>query len=107
MERDISCEEDDVAMSADAGTARHPEAPAKASPGAPNASPGANGSSPEVKKQNSPPSEFPIRLGLNITPAMAASLQRMHRRLRLKEAVIGRLALMQYLASNDPHYREE
>ena len=90
-------------MSTDVGTARHLETPARASPGAPSASPGANGSSPETKR----PSEFPIRLGLNITEAMAASLQRMHRRLRLKEAVIGRLALMQYLATNDPNYREE
>jgi hypothetical protein len=54
-----------------------------------------------------PPGEFPIRIGLNITEAMAASLQRMHRRLRLKEAVIGRLALMSYLATNDPLYRED
>jgi hypothetical protein len=94
-------------MTAAPGAARHPETPAGASPGAPNASPGANGSSPEVKKQTSPPSEFPVRLSLNITPAMAASLERMRRRLRLKEAVIGRLALMNYLATNDPQYRED
>jgi hypothetical protein len=96
-----------IAGPADAAAARHLETPARASPGAPNASPGANGSSPEVEKRNLPPSEFPIRLGLNITPAMAASLERMHRRLRLKEAVIGRLALMTYLATNDPQYRED
>jgi hypothetical protein len=38
---------------------------------------------------------------------MAVSLERMRRRLRLKEAVIGRLALMNYLAANDPQYRED
>jgi hypothetical protein len=94
-------------MTADVGTARHLETPARASPSAPSAAPGANGSSPEVKKRNAAFSEFPIRLGLNITPAMAASLERMRRRLRLKEAVIGRLALMNYLATNDPAYRED
>jgi hypothetical protein len=94
-------------MTADVGTARPPSTPAGASPGAPHASPGPNGTSAEVKKRNSPPSEFPIRLGLNITPGMAASLQRLRRRMRLKEAVIGRLGLMTYLAANDPQYREE
>jgi hypothetical protein len=38
---------------------------------------------------------------------MAESLERLHRRLRLKEAVIARLALMSYLAQNDPQYRED
>jgi len=94
-------------MRAAPGYPRHPETPARASPGTPNVSPGANGSSPEAKKHNSPPSEFPIRLGLNITPAMAASLQRLRRRMRLKEAVIGRLGLMTYLAANDQQYRED
>jgi hypothetical protein len=94
-------------MSAAAATARHIETPARAPPGAPNASPATNGSSPEVERRNSPPSEFPIRLGLNITPAMAASLERLRRRMRLKEAVIGRLGLMTYLATNDPLYKED
>ena len=91
-------------MSADAGTARHLETPARASPSAPSALPVANGSPPKAEK---PPGEFPIRLSLNITSAMAVSLERMRRRLRLKEAVIGRLALMNYLAANDPQYRED
>jgi hypothetical protein len=91
-------------MSADAATSRRVEAPASASPPPPSVSPGGNGTSPEAKK---PPSEFPIRLGLNITPAMATSLERLRRRLRLKEAVIGRLALMHYLAAQDPQYRED
>jgi hypothetical protein len=94
-------------MSAAAATSRRVEAPASASRPPPSASPGGNGTSHETKKQNSPSSEFPIRLGLNITPAMAASLERLHRRLRLKEAVIGRLALMHYLAAQDPQYRED
>jgi hypothetical protein len=94
-------------MSADAATARHLETPPRASPHAGSASAGPNGASAEAKKRNASPPEFPIRLGLNITKAMAASLARMHKRLRLKEAVIGRLAVMQYLAANDPQYREE
>jgi hypothetical protein len=79
-------------------------------PEAPRRSPAANGS-PTVaapkKERKVVPSEFPIKLSLNITEAMAESLGRLHRRLRLKEAVIARLALMSYLAQNDPHYRED
>jgi hypothetical protein len=93
-------------MSADAPTSRHVEAPAGASPPPPSVSPGGNGTSPETKKRDSRPSEFPIRLCLNITPAMAASLARLHQRMRLKEGVIGRLGLMYYLASQDREYRE-
>src|SRR5262245_17630145 len=92
-----------MAMRADADTARPLGTPAGTATHAPGASPGSNGASAEAKR----PPEFPIRLELNITPAMAASLGRMHRRLRLKEAVIGRLALMQYLATQDPQYRED
>jgi hypothetical protein len=94
-------------MSAAAAAPRHLETPASTPLHAPDAAPGPNGASAEAKKRNSPPSEFPIRLGLNITPAMAASLERLRRRLRLKEAVIGRLALMHYLAAQDPQYRED
>jgi hypothetical protein len=68
---------------------RHRSAPRDTcgvSPGAPHASPGANGSPPAGQTRKS---EFPLRLGLNITTSMAASLERMRRRLRLKEAVIG------------------
>jgi hypothetical protein len=51
--------------------------------------------------------QFPIQLKLNITLAMDASLQRVTRRLRLPAGVIGRLALMQYLAQQDREYRED
>jgi hypothetical protein len=90
-----------------AATSRHVEAPANASPATPGVSPGGNGTSPETKKRDSRPSEFPIRLCLNITPAMAASLARLHQRMRLKEGVIGRLGLMFYLASQDREYHED
>jgi hypothetical protein len=93
-------------MSTDAAPSRQPGTPAVPPAYVPDASPASNGASTEPKKRNSAPGEFPIRLGLNITPAMHASLQRMRRRMRLKEAVIGRLGLMQYLAANDPQYRE-
>jgi hypothetical protein len=79
-------------------------------PEAPRRAPAANGS-PTVaapkKERKAVPSEFPIKLSLNITEAMAESLGRLHRRLRLKEAVIGRLALMNYLAQHDQQYRED
>jgi hypothetical protein len=80
--------------------AGHMTTPATASTYPPDATPATNGAAARL-------SEFPIRLGLNITPAMAESLKRMRRRLRLKEAVIGRLALMSYLAQNDREYRED
>jgi hypothetical protein len=83
--------------------AGHMPTSARASTYPSNAAVGPNGAAAEAKR----PSEFPIRFGLNITPAMAESLERMRRRMRLKEAVIGRLALMHYLAANDPHYRED
>jgi len=51
--------------------------------------------------------KFPIQLRINITPRMNDSLQRISRRLLLAEGVIGRIALMQYLAQQDPQYREE
>jgi len=94
-------------MSTAAVAPRHLGTPTSTPPHAPDAAPGPNGASAEAKKRSSSPTEFPIRMSLNITPAMAASLERMRRRLRLKEAVIGRLALMHYLAAQDPQYRED
>ena len=90
-------------MTADVGTTRHAEAPAPASPAPPRPSVGPNGSAPAKKKAE----EFPIRISLNITEAMSASLKRLHKRMRLKEAVIARLALMHWLASQDQEYRED
>ena len=89
-----------------AATSRHVEAPANISPASPGVSPAGNGISPESKRRKATPSEFPIRLCLNITPAMAASLARLHQRMKLKEGVIGRLGLMHWLAQQDPQYRE-
>ena len=95
-------------MTADAAPARHVEATAPASAHAPNTSPAPNGGAPQAKPQRKAvPEEFPIRISLNITPAMNNSLERMRRRTRLKQAVIARLGLMDYLARNDPQYRED
>ena len=91
-------------MTADTGIAGHVEAPANASPPPPDGSPAPNGGPAEARQQLG---EFPIRLSLNITPAMAASLARLKRRMRLKEGVIARVGLMHWLASQDPHYRED
>jgi hypothetical protein len=94
-------------MTAAAAPARHVAESANASPHAPNTSPAPNGGSPQAQKQRKAvPEEFPIRISLNITPQMNASLERMRRRTRLKQAVIARLGLMDYLARNDPQYRE-
>jgi hypothetical protein len=94
-------------MTADAAASRHIDAAAPASPHAPNASPAPNGGAPKAKRQRKAvPEEFPIRISLNITVAMNDALERMRRRTRLKQAVIGRLGLMDYLARHDPQYRE-
>jgi hypothetical protein len=54
-----------------------------------------------------PQTKYPVRLRVNITNPMNASLQRISRRLMIPEGILTRLALIQYLASNDPEYREE
>jgi hypothetical protein len=91
-------------MTAAPGIPRPSGTAASGAPGAPGPAPAANGGTPAARKQAS---EFPVRLTLNLTPAMQASLQRLRRRMRLKEAVIGRIGLMTYFAANDPHYRED
>ena len=72
---------------------------------APATSPVAGNGSHAGKRQSN--IEFPIRLSLNITPAMANSLARISRRMRLKEGIVGRLGLMAYLQANDAEYREQ
>ena len=57
-------------------------------------------------KRNTRPIQFPIGVRINITPAMATSLGRIRKRMRLPEGVICRLALMAYLASQDREYHE-
>ncbi len=73
----------------------------------PNPAQGTNGPPVKAKRRNSRAVKFPIQLRINITPRMNDSLQRISRRLLLAEGVIGRIALMQYLAQQDPQYREE
>jgi hypothetical protein len=91
-------------MTATPGIPRPSAAVASGTSGAPQQRPAANGGLPEAQKQDG---EFPRRITVNITTAMSASLERMRRRLRLKEAVVARLGLMHYLAANDPQYRED
>ena len=69
--------------------------------------PGQNGPAAKAKRRNGRVIKFPIQLRVNITPNMNASLQRISRRLLLPEGILGRIALMQYLASQDREYREE
>jgi hypothetical protein len=94
-------------MTADVGTSRPVEATETASLHAPNASPAPNGGALKAKRQRKAvPEEFPVRISLNITNSMLASLERMRRRTRLKQAVVARLGLMDYLARHDPQYHE-
>jgi hypothetical protein len=65
----------------------------------------ANGPTPRKQHRNTPVN-FPVQFHIALTFPMKASLERLSRRLLLKEGVIGRIALMQYLAANDPQYRE-
>ena len=88
---------------ADQGHSREAEA---VSPPLATPAPRANGSPGNAKRQ-SRPVQFPIQLNINITLAMDASLQRIARRLRLPAGVLGRLALMQYLAQQDREYHED
>src|SRR5262245_45271945 len=94
-------------MSTAAGSTGQLEASLSPSSPAPSNSPSANGSPREMKRRSSSHSEFPNRITLNITPAMAASLGRLRRRMRLKEGVIGRIGLMTWLATQDREYRED
>jgi len=73
----------------------------------PRPAPGQNGPAVKAKQRNSRAVKFPIQLRINITPAMNASLGRISRRLLLAEGVVGRIALMQYLAQQDREYRED
>jgi hypothetical protein len=59
------------------------------------------------KHSNGRAIRFPFQLRIHITPAMTASLARISKRMLMAEGVVGRWALIQFLASNDPEYREE
>src|SRR5262245_47269032 len=80
--------------------------PAGASPPLPNPAPGASGS-PVKARRNPAPVEFPIEMKINITPAMHIALAHYCRRRKFKPAVIGRIALMEFLERNVREYREE
>jgi hypothetical protein len=68
---------------------------------------GTNGPGTKARTRQTPIVRFPIQLRINITPAMNASLEQLSRRLLLPKGTIGRIALMTYLAANDPSYSED
>jgi len=68
---------------------------------------GQNGAPAKAKRHNSRIVRYPIQVRVNITTAMNDSLARISRRLMIPEGIVGRIALIQYLASNDREYREE
>ena len=68
---------------------------------------GQNGAPAKGKRQNNRIVRYPIQLRVNVTTAMNDSLARISRRLMIPEGIVGRIALIQYLASNDREYRED
>jgi len=81
--------------------------PAGASPSLPNPAPGISGSPAKTRRRNPSPVEFPIEMKINITPAMHIALAHYCRRRKFKPAVIGRIALMEFLERNVREYRED
>ena len=67
--------------------------------------PGTNGPAPRAR--GSRPVKYPIQLKVNITQAMAASLQRVCQRWGVPEGIGARIAIMQFLSQQDPQYRSE
>jgi hypothetical protein len=51
--------------------------------------------------------QYPIQLKVNLSPAMAASLKKVCRRLGMPEGIGARIAIAQFLAQQDPQYRDE
>jgi hypothetical protein len=51
--------------------------------------------------------KYPIQLKVNITPVMAAALQRVCLRWGVPEGIGARIAITQWLAQQDPQYRGE
>ena len=84
----------------DQGPQRRPVAPST-SPQSP--SPRTNG--PPVKAKSGRPVKYPIQLKVNISPAMAASLQRVCLRWGVPEGIGARIAITQFLAQQDREYR--
>jgi hypothetical protein len=81
--------------------------PAGASSPLPNPAPGTSGPPVKAGRRNPPPVEFPIEMKINITPAMHIALAHFCRRRKFKPAVIGRIALMEFLERNVREYRED
>ena len=77
------------------------KAPAPETNGAAAGQKAANGHGRAARNIN-----FPVQLRINITPAMNASLGRLAKHLMLPEGAVGRMALRQYLAHQDPNYKE-
>ena len=77
------------------------------SPDLPKPSPGTDGPPVKARRRNSPPVEFPFEMKINLTPAMHAALAFYCRRRKFKPAVIGRMALMDFLERNVREYRED
>jgi hypothetical protein len=66
--------------------------------------PGANG--PAIRARGRRPVQYPVQLKVNINPAMAASLQRVCRRLGIPEGIGARIAISQFLTQDGQYQRE-
>lgn len=49
---------------------------------------------------------YPVQLRVNITPEMNSSLARVARHFDMPEGMVGRMALKQFLVSQDPLFRQ-
>jgi hypothetical protein len=79
--------------------------PVDTSPPPQRPAPGHNG--PPIKARGSRPVQYPIQLKVNLSPAMAASLKKVCRHLGMPEGIGARIAIAQFLAQQDPQYRDE
>ena len=80
---------------------RRPPMDTSTSPQGP--APRSNGPAP--KARGSRPVKYPIQLKVNITQAMAASLQRVCQRWGVPEGIGARIAITHFLTQQDPQYR--
>ena len=73
------------------------------SPVAPSPPPQRPAPATKVTKK-SRPVKYPVQLRVNITAPMAAALQRVCLRLGIPEGIGARIAISQFLSSQDPEY---
>lgn len=84
----------------DQGSSRGTEV---ASPPLARPAPRTNG--PPVKARGGRPVKYPVQIKINLSPQMAASLQRVCLRWGVPEGIGARIAITQFLSQQDREYR--